>query len=58
MAASIPARMTAIAVKDGKGAAEALVAVDAAVPQAGPGQVLIRVRAAGKIPGAATHQGD
>ena len=47
MAASIPARMTAITVKDGKGPAEALIAVEAAVPAPKAGQVLIRVRAAG-----------
>ncbi len=47
MAASLPARMTAVAVRDGKGPAEALVAVDAPVPELKPGQVLIRVRAAG-----------
>ena len=47
MATSLPARMTAVAVRDGKGPAEALVAVDAPVPELKPGQVLIRVRAAG-----------
>lgn len=47
MATSLPARMTAIAVRDGKGPAEALVAVDAPLPELKPGQVLIRVRAAG-----------
>jgi putative PIG3 family NAD(P)H quinone oxidoreductase len=39
--------MTAIAVEGGKGPAEALQPVQAARPQARPGQVLIRVRAAG-----------
>jgi putative PIG3 family NAD(P)H quinone oxidoreductase len=43
----IPERMTAIAVEGGKGPAEALKAVEIATPRPGPGQILIRVRAAG-----------
>jgi putative PIG3 family NAD(P)H quinone oxidoreductase len=39
--------MTAIAVEGGKGPAEALKAVEIATPRPGPGQILIRVRAAG-----------
>jgi putative PIG3 family NAD(P)H quinone oxidoreductase len=39
--------MTAIGVRGGKGAAEDLFAVTAPVPEPGPGQILIRVRAAG-----------
>ncbi len=39
--------MTAIAVEGGKGAASALHPVQIATPQPGPGEVLIRVRAAG-----------
>jgi len=43
----IPERMTAIAVEGGKGPADALKAVEIAIPKPGPGQILIRVRAAG-----------
>jgi NADPH2:quinone reductase len=43
----IPERMTAIAVEGGKGGADALKAVQIATPRPGPGQILIRVRAAG-----------
>lgn len=43
----IPAEMTAIAVEGGKGPPEALVPVRLPTPEPGPGQVLIRVRAAG-----------
>lgn len=39
--------MTAIAIRNGKGDADALHAVEQARPQPGPGQVLIRVHAAG-----------
>jgi len=39
--------MTAIAIEGGKGPAEALFAQTVARPQPGPGQILIRVRAAG-----------
>ncbi|MCC8685685.1 NAD(P)H-quinone oxidoreductase [Xanthomonas campestris pv. raphani] len=39
--------MTAIAIRNGKGDADALHAVEQARPQAAPGQVLIRVHAAG-----------
>lgn len=39
--------MTAIAVEGGKGPAEALFATEIARPEPGPGQILIRVRAAG-----------
>ncbi len=39
--------MTAIAVRDGKGPAENLIPASVPVPEPGPGQVLIRVRAAG-----------
>ena len=44
---TIPPRMTAIAVRGGKGPAEALEPVEIDTPEAGPGQVLIRVAAAG-----------
>jgi NADPH:quinone reductase len=43
----IPAEMTAIAVEGGKGPAEALKPVRIATPKPGPGQILIRVKAAG-----------
>jgi putative PIG3 family NAD(P)H quinone oxidoreductase len=43
----IPDQMTAIAVEGGKGPAGALKAVRIATPRPGPGQILIRVRAAG-----------
>ena len=43
----VPERMTAIAVDGGSGPASALKPVSIAVPQPGPGQVLIRVAAAG-----------
>ena len=43
----IPDTMTAIAVEGGKGPAEALKPEQIATPQPGPGQILIRVRAAG-----------
>ncbi|HET9485458.1 MAG TPA: NAD(P)H-quinone oxidoreductase [Xanthomonadales bacterium] len=39
--------MTAIAIRDGRGAADALHPVSIAWPRPGPGEVLIRVRAAG-----------
>ena len=39
--------MTAIAVRDGKGPAENLIPISVPNPEPGPGQVLIRVRAAG-----------
>ena len=42
-----PATMTAIAVEGGRGPAEALKPVTLATPRAGPGQILIRVEAAG-----------
>ena len=42
-----PDRMIAIAVEGGKGPAEALKAVELATPRPAPGQILIRVRAAG-----------
>jgi putative PIG3 family NAD(P)H quinone oxidoreductase len=45
--ADIPAEMAAIAVSGGKGPPEALVPTRIPTPAAGPGQVLIRVRAAG-----------
>ncbi|WP_208108668.1 NAD(P)H-quinone oxidoreductase [Cognatilysobacter terrigena] len=44
---SLPATMTAIAVRDGAGPADALHAVIADRPEPGPGQLLVRVRAAG-----------
>ena len=43
----IPATMTAIAVEGGKGPAEALKPVQIPRPEPGPGQILIRVHAAG-----------
>ena len=47
MAEMVPERMTAIAVEGGKGPAAALKAVEIDTPKPGPGQILIRVRAAG-----------
>ena len=44
---SIPAKMTRIAVRDGKGDASALHPETISTPQPGPGEVLIRVHAAG-----------
>ena len=44
---TVPAEMTAIAIEGGKGAAEALHPVRVATPAPGPGEILIRVRAAG-----------
>ncbi|MDP1617502.1 NAD(P)H-quinone oxidoreductase [Phenylobacterium sp.] len=46
-AETLPPQMTAIAIEGGKGAAEALHAVTLPTPEPGPGQVLIRVEAAG-----------
>jgi len=43
----IPELMTAIAVEGGRGPAEALKPTQIATPKPGPGQILIRVRAAG-----------
>jgi putative PIG3 family NAD(P)H quinone oxidoreductase len=43
----MPETMTAIAIEGGKGPAEALFAETVARPEPGPGQILIRVRAAG-----------
>jgi putative PIG3 family NAD(P)H quinone oxidoreductase len=43
----IPDQMTAIAVEGGKGPASALTATRIDTPRPGPGQILIRVRAAG-----------
>jgi putative PIG3 family NAD(P)H quinone oxidoreductase len=43
----IPDQMTAIAIDGGRGPAEALKPVRAATPKPGPGQILIRVGAAG-----------
>lgn len=45
--AAIPDRMTAIAVRGGRGPAEALQPVEIATPKPGPGEVLIRIEAAG-----------
>ena len=39
--------MTAIAIRDGKGPAENLIPVEIEVPEPAPGQILVRVRAAG-----------
>ena len=47
MAATIPEHMTAIAIRDGHGPADALHAVEVPVPQPGPGELLLRVHAAG-----------
>ena len=44
---SIPDTMTAVIVEGGKGAAEALKAAEVPTPKPGPGEVLIRVKAAG-----------
>lgn len=44
---AVPATMTAIAVEGGRGPAEALKAATLATPRPGPGQILIRVAAAG-----------
>lgn len=44
---TIPDQMTAVAVKDGKGPAEALHVVETPTPAPGPGQILVRVEAAG-----------
>jgi putative PIG3 family NAD(P)H quinone oxidoreductase len=44
---SIPQTMTAVAVRDGKGPAEALYATEAPTPSPKAGEILIRVRAAG-----------
>jgi putative PIG3 family NAD(P)H quinone oxidoreductase len=43
----VPDQMTAIAVEGGKGPAEALKPVQVPTPRPGPGQILIRVKAAG-----------
>jgi putative PIG3 family NAD(P)H quinone oxidoreductase len=47
MAATIPDHMTAIAIRDGHGPADALHAVEVPVPQPGSGELLLRVHAAG-----------
>ncbi len=44
---SIPVSMQAVEVKGGRGAADALVLAEMPTPVPGPGQILIRVRAAG-----------
>ena len=44
---TIPAEMTAIAIEGGKGPAEALKPVRLPTPTPGPGEILIRVEAAG-----------
>ena len=44
---TIPDQMTAVAVKDGKGPAEALHVAETPTPAPGPGQILVRVEAAG-----------
>ncbi len=44
---AVPTEMTAIAVEGGAGAAEALHPIRIETPQPGPGQILIRVHAAG-----------
>jgi NADPH2:quinone reductase len=44
---AVPATMTAIAVEGGRGPAEALKPATIATPRPGPGQILIRVEAAG-----------
>lgn len=46
-AKTLPPTMTAIAIDGGKGAAEALHPVTLPTPEPGPGQILIRVEAAG-----------
>lgn len=43
----LPATMTAVAIRGGKGSAEALELTDLPTPTPGPGEILIRVRAAG-----------
>ena len=43
----VPDTMTAIAIEGGRGPADALKAVSLPTPQPGPGQILVRVRAAG-----------
>jgi putative PIG3 family NAD(P)H quinone oxidoreductase len=43
----IPGSMHAVAVRDGRGPADALELSEIATPAAGPGQILVRVRAAG-----------
>ena len=47
MAATLPDHMTAIAIEGGRGPANALHPVQLPVPQPGPGELLIRVHAAG-----------
>ena len=47
MAATLPDHMTAIAIEGGRGPASALHPVQLPVPQPGPGELLIRVHAAG-----------
>lgn len=44
---SLPATMTAVAVRGGRGGADSLELTSLPTPQPGPGEVLIRVRAAG-----------
>ena len=44
---SIPTQMTRIAIRDGKGSADALHPETVPTPQPGPGEVLVRVEAAG-----------
>ena len=44
---SIPDTMTAVIVEGGKGAADALKAAESPNPEPGPGEILIRVKAAG-----------
>lgn len=44
---AVPTEMTAIAIEGGAGPAEALHPIQIDTPQPGPGQILIRVRAAG-----------
>jgi len=46
-AETLPPKMTAIAIDGGKGAADALHPVTLPTPEPGPGQILIRVEAAG-----------
>lgn len=45
--ATVPDQMTAIAIEGGKGPASALHPISLPMPQPGPGQILIRVEAAG-----------
>jgi NADPH2:quinone reductase len=47
MGATIPDRMTAIAIEGGHGSADALHPVQVPVPKPGPGELLLRVHAAG-----------